>query len=89
MNILAFGIMYPASFILSPRWFHKLNVFMIRFGYSQPASTYLTNLPEYALLPSCSASDFMKETRITFQARRFTIVYRKRQSGLSIVYRES
>ncbi|KIM34106.1 hypothetical protein M408DRAFT_5463 [Serendipita vermifera MAFF 305830] len=30
MNMIAFAIMYPASFILSPRWFHKLNVFMIR-----------------------------------------------------------
>ncbi|KAG8754783.1 hypothetical protein FRC14_004639 [Serendipita sp. 396] len=30
MNLLAFGIMFPASYILSPRWFHKVNVFMIR-----------------------------------------------------------
>ncbi|KAG8836029.1 hypothetical protein FRC17_010493 [Serendipita sp. 399] len=30
MNLLAFAIMFPASYILSPRWFHKVNVFMIR-----------------------------------------------------------
>jgi hypothetical protein len=34
MNLLAFGIMYPASFILNPRWFHKVNVFMIRSNNS-------------------------------------------------------
>ena len=33
MNLLAFGIMYPASFFLTPRWFHKVNVFMIRLGH--------------------------------------------------------
>ncbi|BEJ16219.1 hypothetical protein CspHIS471_0508240 [Cutaneotrichosporon sp. HIS471] len=34
-NLLALVVLYPLSFILSPRWFHKVNVFMIR----------LTNLP--------------------------------------------
>ncbi|CAE6367254.1 unnamed protein product [Rhizoctonia solani] len=30
MNLIAFMVMFPASFILSPRWFHKVNVTMIR-----------------------------------------------------------
>ncbi|KAL0953781.1 hypothetical protein HGRIS_004965 [Hohenbuehelia grisea] len=30
INLLALCIMLPASYILSPRWFHKVNVFMIR-----------------------------------------------------------
>ncbi|KAJ1306575.1 hypothetical protein OPQ81_007576 [Rhizoctonia solani] len=30
MNLIAFLVMFPASFILSPRWFHKVNVMMIR-----------------------------------------------------------
>ncbi|KAG8691753.1 hypothetical protein FRC11_010624 [Ceratobasidium sp. 423] len=30
MNLIAFMIMFPSSFILSPRWFHKVNVTMIR-----------------------------------------------------------
>ncbi|EIN06002.1 hypothetical protein PUNSTDRAFT_127492 [Punctularia strigosozonata HHB-11173 SS5] len=30
INLVALLIMLPASYILSPRWFHKLNVFMIR-----------------------------------------------------------
>ncbi|CAE6484324.1 unnamed protein product [Rhizoctonia solani] len=30
MNLIAFIVMFPASFILSPRWFHKVNVTMIR-----------------------------------------------------------
>ncbi|KAI0272571.1 hypothetical protein BC834DRAFT_353387 [Gloeopeniophorella convolvens] len=35
INLIALWIMFPASYILSPRWFHKVNVFMIR----------LTNFP--------------------------------------------
>ncbi|QRW16901.1 hypothetical protein RhiXN_04903 [Rhizoctonia solani] len=30
MNLIALMVMLPASFILSPRWFHKVNVTMIR-----------------------------------------------------------
>ncbi|KAF9266958.1 hypothetical protein L218DRAFT_921774 [Marasmius fiardii PR-910] len=30
VNLIAVCIMLPLSFILSPRWFHKVNVFMIR-----------------------------------------------------------
>ncbi|CAE6462062.1 unnamed protein product [Rhizoctonia solani] len=30
MNLVALMVMFPASFILSPRWFHKVNVTMIR-----------------------------------------------------------
>ncbi|KAG8904106.1 hypothetical protein FRB99_002225 [Tulasnella sp. 403] len=30
LNILAFIVMVPLSYCLSPRWFHKVNVFMIR-----------------------------------------------------------
>lgn len=30
INLVALCIMLPASYILSPRWFHKVNVFMIR-----------------------------------------------------------
>ncbi|KZV60021.1 hypothetical protein PENSPDRAFT_659803 [Peniophora sp. CONT] len=35
VNIFALGFLYPMSYILTPRWFHKVNVFLIR----------LTNLP--------------------------------------------
>ncbi|KDN53254.1 hypothetical protein K437DRAFT_253272 [Tilletiaria anomala UBC 951] len=31
LNLLCVTIVYPASFILTPRWIHKLNVFLIRF----------------------------------------------------------
>ncbi|KLT45208.1 hypothetical protein CC85DRAFT_299674 [Cutaneotrichosporon oleaginosum] len=34
-NLLALVVLYPLSFVLNARWFHKVNVFMIR----------LTNLP--------------------------------------------
>ncbi|KAL5531360.1 hypothetical protein ACEPAG_4237 [Sanghuangporus baumii] len=30
VNVIALCIMLPASYILTPRWFHKVNVFMIR-----------------------------------------------------------
>ncbi|KAF9511363.1 hypothetical protein BS47DRAFT_1298922, partial [Hydnum rufescens UP504] len=30
LNIFAFLVMWPASFLLNPRWFHKFNVLMIR-----------------------------------------------------------
>ncbi|EJD07689.1 uncharacterized protein FOMMEDRAFT_137915 [Fomitiporia mediterranea MF3/22] len=30
VNVIALCIMLPASYVLSPRWFHKVNVFMIR-----------------------------------------------------------
>ncbi|GJE91189.1 ion transporter [Phanerochaete sordida] len=30
INLIALCMMLPASYILSPRWFHKVNVFMIR-----------------------------------------------------------
>ncbi|KAF8318776.1 hypothetical protein DL93DRAFT_345555 [Clavulina sp. PMI_390] len=30
LNLFAFMFMFPLSFILSPRWFHKVNVLMIR-----------------------------------------------------------
>lgn len=30
VNLLALLIMLPASYVLTPRWFHKVNVFMIR-----------------------------------------------------------
>ncbi|EJF64109.1 hypothetical protein DICSQDRAFT_100749 [Dichomitus squalens LYAD-421 SS1] len=30
VNLVALCLMYPASYILTPRWFHKVNVFMIR-----------------------------------------------------------
>lgn len=30
LNLFALVIMLPASYILTPRWFHKVNVFMIR-----------------------------------------------------------
>ncbi|KAJ7247668.1 hypothetical protein B0H12DRAFT_1124984 [Mycena haematopus] len=30
VNLVALCVMLPASYILSPRWFHKVNVFMIR-----------------------------------------------------------
>ncbi|KAJ6591536.1 hypothetical protein DFH09DRAFT_1244623 [Mycena vulgaris] len=30
VNLIALCVMLPASYILSPRWFHKVNVFMIR-----------------------------------------------------------
>ncbi|PBK69268.1 hypothetical protein ARMSODRAFT_1019246 [Armillaria solidipes] len=31
INLIAVCIMLPASYILTPRWFHKVNVFMIRY----------------------------------------------------------
>ncbi|CCM01811.1 uncharacterized protein FIBRA_03879 [Fibroporia radiculosa] len=30
INLIALCVMLPASYLLSPRWFHKVNVFMIR-----------------------------------------------------------
>ncbi|RDB20824.1 Calcium channel YVC1 [Hypsizygus marmoreus] len=30
VNLLALCVMLPANYLLSPRWFHKVNVFMIR-----------------------------------------------------------
>ncbi|WOO84870.1 Calcium channel YVC1 [Vanrija pseudolonga] len=39
-NILAVVVLYPLSFVLNPRWFHKVNVFMIR----------VTNLPVLMLI---------------------------------------
>ncbi|KAJ7180666.1 hypothetical protein C8R46DRAFT_1070191 [Mycena filopes] len=30
VNLIALCVMLPASYVLSPRWFHKVNVFMIR-----------------------------------------------------------
>lgn len=30
INLLALCILFPSSYVLSPRWFHKVNVFMIR-----------------------------------------------------------
>ncbi|OSD02921.1 hypothetical protein PYCCODRAFT_1388954 [Trametes coccinea BRFM310] len=30
INLIALCIMLPASYVLTPRWFHKVNVFMIR-----------------------------------------------------------
>ncbi|KAF9454340.1 hypothetical protein P691DRAFT_754822 [Macrolepiota fuliginosa MF-IS2] len=30
INVLALCVMLPASYLLSPRWFHKVNVFVIR-----------------------------------------------------------
>ncbi|KAG1860718.1 hypothetical protein DFJ58DRAFT_778640 [Suillus subalutaceus] len=30
VNVLALCILLPSSYVLSPRWFHKVNVFMIR-----------------------------------------------------------
>lgn len=33
LNLFALVIMLPASYILSPRWFHKVNVFMIRWTH--------------------------------------------------------
>ncbi|KAH8108342.1 hypothetical protein DFH11DRAFT_1517080 [Phellopilus nigrolimitatus] len=30
INVFALVVMLPASYVLSPRWFHKVNVFMIR-----------------------------------------------------------
>ncbi|KAH9965028.1 hypothetical protein BGW80DRAFT_803197 [Lactifluus volemus] len=35
VNLFALWVLLPASYVLSPRWFHKVNVFMIR----------LTNFP--------------------------------------------
>ncbi|VDB94664.1 unnamed protein product [Peniophora sp. CBMAI 1063] len=35
VNIFALCLLYPMSYVLTPRWFHKVNVFLIR----------LTNLP--------------------------------------------
>jgi len=32
INILALCILYPSSYILTPRWFHKVNVFLIRLS---------------------------------------------------------
>lgn len=32
INLVALCIMLPASYVLSPRWFHKVNVFMIRYA---------------------------------------------------------
>ncbi|KAH6915984.1 hypothetical protein BKA70DRAFT_1418899 [Coprinopsis sp. MPI-PUGE-AT-0042] len=40
VNLIALCIMLPSSYILSPRWFHKVNVFMIR----------LTNFPLLLLI---------------------------------------
>ncbi|OCH85496.1 hypothetical protein OBBRIDRAFT_739817 [Obba rivulosa] len=40
VNVLALCIMLPASYVLSPRWFHKVNVFVIR----------LTNFPILLLI---------------------------------------
>jgi hypothetical protein len=28
VNLVALGIMFPASYILSPRWFHKVGLFV-------------------------------------------------------------
>ncbi|KAK0438117.1 hypothetical protein EV421DRAFT_1972863 [Armillaria borealis] len=36
INLIAVCIMLPASYILSPRWFHKVNVFMIRYVWIFP-----------------------------------------------------
>ncbi|KAI9464263.1 hypothetical protein F5148DRAFT_1210255 [Russula earlei] len=52
VNLFALCILLPASYILTPRWFHKVNVFMIRFltlnviGTSGLISLHrLTNFP--------------------------------------------
>ncbi|KIL69255.1 hypothetical protein M378DRAFT_21449 [Amanita muscaria Koide BX008] len=40
INLLALCVLLPASYVLSPRWFHKVNVFLIR----------LTNFPFLLLI---------------------------------------
>ncbi|KAI0034476.1 hypothetical protein K488DRAFT_45428 [Vararia minispora EC-137] len=40
INVFALCILYPCGYILSPRWFHKVNVFLIR----------VTNLPILVLV---------------------------------------
>lgn len=46
LNLLALVIMFPASYILTPRWFHKVNVFMIRYVYFINILTFFSN-PDY------------------------------------------
>ncbi|CAK5274026.1 unnamed protein product, partial [Mycena citricolor] len=40
INLIALCVMLPASYVLSPRWFHKVNVFMIRHADELPRTAY-------------------------------------------------
>ncbi|PVF92813.1 hypothetical protein CPB86DRAFT_809214 [Serendipita vermifera] len=57
MNLLAFAIMFPASYILSPRWFHKVNVFMIRVCAAPVLLAITFYERETANLPGTTFSD--------------------------------
>lgn len=66
LNLIAFLIMFPASYVLSPRWFHKINVTAIR----------LTSFPillaiafyERQIAPSRNSPTFLdRATQVAFR----------------------
>ena len=54
-NILALGILLPLKFIVTPRWFHKINVFSIRF-INAPLLLIITLIERQTLWTSASSS---------------------------------
>lgn len=53
-NILALGIILPLKFVVSPRWFHKINVFCIRF-LNAPLLILISLIERHTLWTSLSA----------------------------------
>jgi hypothetical protein len=81
MNLLAFGIMYPASFILTPRWFHKVNVFMIRSESHVSDLTYLNLFPESARRLYFSLSGSTKDIPFNIQELLFMTMSPTQRNG--------
>ncbi|QRW02809.1 hypothetical protein RhiLY_01808 [Ceratobasidium sp. AG-Ba] len=72
LNLVALLIMFPSSFILSPRWFHKVNVTMIRItGFP-----ILLIISWYERQKARAESESVLE-KITTAAERFTTLPRR------------
>ncbi|KAF8596769.1 hypothetical protein BDV93DRAFT_479992 [Ceratobasidium sp. AG-I] len=72
LNLIAFLVMFPSSFILSPRWFHKVNVTMIRVtGFP-----VLLAISFYERQKATAESESVFE-KITNAAERFTTLPRR------------
>ncbi|KAG8705209.1 hypothetical protein FRC12_004220 [Ceratobasidium sp. 428] len=72
LNLVALLIMFPSSFILSPRWFHKVNVTMIRItGFP-----ILLAIGFYERQKAKAESESVFE-KITTAAERFTTLPRR------------
>ncbi|KAL9106744.1 MAG: hypothetical protein Q9227_008243 [Pyrenula ochraceoflavens] len=54
-NILALGILLPLKFIVNPRWFHKINVFCVRF-INAPLLLAISVIERQTLWNSASSS---------------------------------